>query len=69
MNSRYHCLILTCSFGVDNSFWDALSIKVGHFVHVYDILHQHWSSWTYRLHSVLVVDGNTMTGGQLLPLL
>ena len=57
-------LVLTGSFGMDDSLWDALPIKVGHFIHVHDILHQHWSSFTHRLHGVLVVDRDTMAGGQ-----
>ena len=59
------CLMLTGPLGMDNPLWDALPIKVGHLVHVDNVLHQHWATLPDCHHGILVVNGDTMAGGQL----
>jgi len=50
---------------MNNSFWNALVVKMSHFIHEYNILHQHWTARADRQHSRLVANWCTASCCQL----
>lgn len=61
---HFEVTVGTSTLGVDDSFWDSFTVKVGQFVDQLEVLEQNWAVFAGNEGVLVVVDWSSGGSGQ-----